>query len=333
MKSKNSSKKTSQIFLHIQISSRTLWKKFFVSSVYGMHSVVYRRPLWQSLYNFGSSLIQPWLVLGDFNIALNADDRRGLTNVSSYEVHDFMDCYVDLGLVDANYTSSHFTRTNNVTCSMIDRAMCDNAWLTKDLNATTKFLPPGCISDHSPLPFMFFNMWAEHDEFHKIVEGNGTITVQDVEERTEQEHFNHISVKVETARADKKRVQMELHDNLMDETLKAQVTDLQAKAAFFIDAERKFLTQKTKCEILLKSDKSTKLFHSLVKRNSKKNFIAALTKEGGTSTTSFNEVQEELLMYYGNLLGTRQDIGGGLEYTLLLETARGARSKGLKEME
>ncbi|KAI5672289.1 hypothetical protein M9H77_12653 [Catharanthus roseus] len=93
-----------------------------------------------------------------------------------------------------------------------------------------KFLPPGCISDHSPcvlilfgqralprLSFMFFNIWAKHVEFHRIVEENWTITVQ-------------------------------------------------------------------------------------VKRNAKKNFIAALTKEDGTSTTSFNEVQEELLVYYGNLL-------------------------------
>ncbi|KAI5653888.1 hypothetical protein M9H77_31075 [Catharanthus roseus] len=94
----------------------------------------------------------------------------------------------------------------------------------------------------------------------------------------------------------------------MDENLKAQVTDLQAKATFFIDAERKFLAQKTKGEFLLKGDKSTKLFHSLVKRNAKKNFIAALTNEDGTSTTSLNEVQEEFLMYYGNLLGTRQDV-------------------------
>ncbi|KAI5671925.1 hypothetical protein M9H77_12289 [Catharanthus roseus] len=64
---------------------------------------------WKSLYNFGSSLIQPWLVLGDFNDDLNTDDRRGLTNVSSYEVRYFMDCCVHLGLVVVNYTGSHFT--------------------------------------------------------------------------------------------------------------------------------------------------------------------------------------------------------------------------------
>lgn len=52
-------------------------------------------------------------------------------------------------------------------------------------------------------------------------------------------------------------------------------------------------------------DKSSRFFHSLVKRNAKRNFIASI-KDDVTSASSMKEIQEELLGYYINLLGSRQ---------------------------
>lgn len=46
-----------------------------------------------------------------------------------------MNCCVDLGLVDINYIGARFTWTNNDTWSKIDRAMCNNEWFAKGLNA------------------------------------------------------------------------------------------------------------------------------------------------------------------------------------------------------
>ncbi|KAI5663501.1 hypothetical protein M9H77_22824 [Catharanthus roseus] len=168
----------------------SLWK-FFVSFVYGLHSVVSRRPLWQSLVQFGSTLKQPWLVLGDFNNILNGNERRGQSSVSSYEVRDFMKCCVDLGLVDINSRGFYFTWTNNNTWSKIDRAMCNQEWLAEGFNTVANFLPSVCFLDHSPCVvglfetnrqtkqrFMLFKMWSDHGRFLSPVEWYWSMDIQ-----------------------------------------------------------------------------------------------------------------------------------------------------------
>lgn len=132
--------------IHTSITYTVSLRKFYVSFVYGLQSVVERRSLWQSLLQFGSRLEQSWLVLGDFNSVLNSNDRHGHTNVTSYEVRDFMNCCMDLRLVNTNYTGTHFTWTNNETWFKIDREMCNNDWFAKGLNAT--FFPLDCFLDN-----------------------------------------------------------------------------------------------------------------------------------------------------------------------------------------
>ncbi|KAI5653286.1 hypothetical protein M9H77_30473 [Catharanthus roseus] len=203
--------------------------------------------------------------------------------------------------------------------------------LLMNLMKHSSFTPPRCFSIHSPCVislfeqkekprprFMFFNMWVEHEDFCRIVNENWSTFVHGTKQyilcrklkllkkelkELNRRYFAHISVKAENARVVLKRTQIELHDRPLDDNLKAKVRDLQLKTIFLIDAERKFFAQKTKFNFLLQGDKSTKLFHSLVKRNAKRNFIASLTREDGTSTKNSNEMHEELLSFYGKLLG------------------------------
>lgn len=93
-----------------------------------------------------------------------------------------MECCVDLGLMDINYSGLHCTWTNKSISSKIDRAMGNNLWFDKGLNASARFLPVGCVSDHASgivslskvtvvkPSFMFFNMWNKHESFNSIVE-------------------------------------------------------------------------------------------------------------------------------------------------------------------
>ncbi|KAI5676791.1 hypothetical protein M9H77_07741 [Catharanthus roseus] len=88
------------------------------------------------------------------------------------------------------------------------------------------------------------------------------------------------------------------------------VRELQHKSMFLVDAEQRFYAKKTKCEFLLEGDRNSKLFHSLAKRNAKRNFIAAPTKEDISTTNSLEEIQEELTRFYGDLLGTKNEVQG-----------------------
>ncbi|KAI5683700.1 hypothetical protein M9H77_04928 [Catharanthus roseus] len=131
----------------------------------------------------------------DFNCVLNGGDRNGNAHVSSYEVLDFLYCCIDLGLVDLNSISYHYTWTNNTVWSKIDRAMCMQSQFTSGLQASARKLK----LLKTPL---------------KAVNKN---------------HFGHISTKADIAREDLKVAQYSLHDILQNTTLREAVTDLQEK--------------------------------------------------------------------------------------------------------
>ncbi|KAI5672457.1 hypothetical protein M9H77_12821 [Catharanthus roseus] len=116
-----------------------------------------------------------------------------------------------------------------------------NGW-----QANTKFLPMGCLSDQS----------------RKLKLLNTSLKALN------KKHFCHISTKVDLAREELKMAQSSLHDNPQDTTPREVVRDLQQKTIRLCEAERKFYTQKAKCNFLLQvwDFQVKKDFPPLVKR-------------------------------------------------------------------
>lgn len=69
------------------------------------------------------------------------------------------------------------------------------------------------------------------------------------------------------------------------------------------EAKMSFYYQKAKCEYLKNSDKCTKFFHSMVKRNAKRNFITTVHKGDGLCNFSLEEVADEFMQFYSDALG------------------------------
>lgn len=111
--------------MHTSITCKVSSKTFFTSFVYGLHSVVDRRRLWTCLVDFAHRLNSPWIFVGDFNCMLNDCDRSGSV---TYEVRDFLNCGVDLGLNDINSTGSFLTWSNLQIWSKIDIVMSNPTW-------------------------------------------------------------------------------------------------------------------------------------------------------------------------------------------------------------
>lgn len=84
---------------------------FHMSFVYGLHSIVDRRPLWDNLLDFSLQFQLPWLVLGDLNNVLNTVDKQNGVDVTPYEIRDFEDFCFASGVSNLPYTDSHFTWT------------------------------------------------------------------------------------------------------------------------------------------------------------------------------------------------------------------------------
>ncbi|KAI3450765.1 hypothetical protein Pfo_007430 [Paulownia fortunei] len=321
--------------IHCSATCKVSQCSFQISFVYGFYSICSRRPLWDNLVNFGLHSTRPWLVLGDFNNVLKAEEKCNGADVTAYETRDFVDCCLTLGLTDLQAMGCFYTWNNNTVWCKLDRALVNIPWMLTGSHGRANFLPPGCLSDHSPCivstvqqeragrsPFRFFNMWACHGEFQTLVQSVWCQRLSGTEQfilcrklkalkhplkQLNLKHYGHISARASTANLDLKMAQLQLHDQPGNEALQTSVTDLRKRAKFLNEAERNFFQQQAKCSYLKNSDKCTKFFHDLVKRNVKRNHIISILKEDGNRTSSQQEVANEFVEYFVKLFGTRDE--------------------------
>ncbi|GFS28741.1 hypothetical protein Acr_00g0003640 [Actinidia rufa] len=306
-----------------------------ISFIYAFNSIVGRRPLWDSLYNFNVSLELPWLLLGDFNNVLKGEERVNGRPVNSYETRDFRNCCYDLGISDLRSNGVFHTWTNNSIWCKLDRAMVNTKWIQDGLTAQANFGLAGKHSDHSPCTvslfgeidrggssFKFFNMWTQHENFLELVSGSWNIDVEGTAmyrlckklkalkeplKAMNRQNFSHIAARAEAAETELLQAQQKLHDNPGDIILQSTVPDLRRKAIKLAEAELSFCSQLAKAKYLKNSDKGTKFFHDMIKSNQAKNQIISLIKSDGTATTSANQISSLFVDYYKDLLGNKSD--------------------------
>lgn len=322
--------------IHCSVSCKVTSVSFKISFVYALHSVVSKRPLWNNLVDISVRINALWLILGDFNSVLKEEKKCNGMAVSAYESKDIQDCFLTAGLSNLPSVGCFFTWSNNSVWSKLDRALVNNEWLIGGLKVQALFPPSGCLSDHSPCivslvnqgshfrkPFKFFNMWASHENFQSVVNGDwyqSDCIIEGTEQfilsrklqrlkgpfkKFNSQHFSLISARADAANSALKAAQLELQSHPSDSDLQHKVVGLRKSAMNLNEAERHFYWQKAKCKFLLNSDRCTKFFHAFVKRNAKRNFIASVRKDDGSFTDSLQQVANEFVSYYKKLFGFR----------------------------
>ncbi|KAK6128535.1 hypothetical protein DH2020_037721 [Rehmannia glutinosa] len=264
--------------IHCSITGKVSSVSLLASFIYGYHTVGSRKPLWDNLISFGENCSLPWIAIGDFNNVLNANEKCNGKDVTSKKLKDFEECCVLTGLTDLR----------SMGC----------------LDGMANFLPSGCLSDHSPCivslldvianinrPFQFFNMWASHTDFNDLVATNWNLYVRGTKQ-----------FMLSKAKEDLEWAQLQLHDGPTNVDLQNFVATMRKQSMSLSEAERCFYYQKAKCKKLNQSDRGTKFFHDLVKRNKKRNQIVTVCKEDGLPTTSMDEIAKEFKMFYECLL-------------------------------
>ena len=254
------------------------------------------------------------------------------TPVTAYELKDTNVCKMNAGISDAPSSGNFYTWTNGKTWCKLDRVLVNSAWLDAGWLAHGHFAMPGYLSDHSSCiinaldeqcrgrkSFKFLNMWTQHDRFLPIVNNVWSANVygskmfvlcrklkdlkMHLKELNSQE-FSHISTGSAEANAALIHLQNSLHDSPGDVLLQGHVMEAKAKALKLANAEHSFLSQQAKRKYIVNSDKGTKLFHSIMKRNALRNYVPAIQKAGGDWSGSNVEVEAEFDRFYRNLLGS-----------------------------
>ncbi|XP_073295036.1 uncharacterized protein [Primulina huaijiensis] len=318
--------------VHVRVICLRTKFTFLASFVYGFNTIRQRRMLWDELIAFSANCQVPWMLLGGFNNVLSPDEKKGGLKVNNYEIKDFVECINSIDLMDLRSIGCFYTWMSPRVCSKLDRVLVDNRWITSNVEGVAEFIAPGCVSDHSltivslleptvnkKRPFKFFNMCALSEHFEVLVlsvwkfQGHDTAQFRLKQlfkglkkplEALNCKHFSHISARATKAKQELEELQGQM---LLDGVMRDRYKSIRRNAEMLLEAERSFIAQKAKIKFLQPGDRCTKFYHDLIKRNNKRNAIAAIQNTDGTITTDQAEIVQLFIDSYKNLLGRKVD--------------------------
>ncbi|XP_074310208.1 uncharacterized protein LOC141645964 [Silene latifolia] len=174
-------------YIHTRVLDKLNNNSFYATFVYGFNKIEDKASLWQNLIRM--NVQDPWIVMGDFNAIMYANERLGGL-VKDEEMVPFQDTVAECELQDLKSYGAFFTWNNKQPSetrvfSRIDRALVNDCWLNlwRDYYAsfTTEDCPCIISSARSPevkkKPFKFFNMWCRDPEYHQVVQNNWNINI------------------------------------------------------------------------------------------------------------------------------------------------------------
>ncbi|XP_062100345.1 uncharacterized protein LOC133806236 [Humulus lupulus] len=172
---------------------------YCISIVYGSNHLETRKVLWYDLSTVQRP-VKPWIILGDFNVVFNVDDRLGGRPISVKEMEDARQ-WLDLGeaaemkSLGPAYTWSNKQDGGARIFSKLDRVFSNESW-SDTFPLAAAVAQWDVVSDHCFLlikqvdfrrsgvkPFRFYNMWADNAKFREtdlsswnaLLEGQGLV--------------------------------------------------------------------------------------------------------------------------------------------------------------
>ncbi|KAH9726628.1 hypothetical protein KPL70_008335 [Citrus sinensis] len=113
----------------------------WVTVVYASPNSVGRRALWYHLNSIVESMHDPWIVGGNFNSILYAEEKRGGSSLSTGICPNFNSWFHANHIVDLQFSGPRYTWTRENLSKRLDRAMSNQEWLLKFDNYSVTHLP------------------------------------------------------------------------------------------------------------------------------------------------------------------------------------------------
>ncbi|GJY65949.1 hypothetical protein Tco_0468187 [Tanacetum coccineum] len=170
------------ILLDAQVIHTRVWfkadqKELFCSFVYAHNRYIQRRGLWSNLALHKHYIRnRPWSLLGDFNVALNLDDKSVGSSNFDISMRELRECVEDIEVSDVNYTGLKFTwnqkpKGDDGVLKKIDRIM-DNMEFYDFFVGAYVIFQPYRILDHAPAVLnvpMLSNVKPETFKFSNVL--------------------------------------------------------------------------------------------------------------------------------------------------------------------
>lgn len=118
--------------------------------------------------------------------------------------------------------------------------------------------------------------------------------------------FGHISERVSRAKKQLEDLQIQFQVDHNNELLERDIKSQRQMTMRLLKWEKSFYSQQAKGIFIKLSDRSSKFFHSWVKRSKLRSRIMSIEREDGTFAINRAEIATEFLSFYTTLLGTTE---------------------------
>ncbi|CAM8982906.1 unnamed protein product [Rhodiola kirilowii] len=307
---------------------------FNVGFVYASNITSNRTSMWKEMESIIRNDAGSWLIMGDFNCVLNAEEKRNGKILKDTELID-LNSFVTICDLSDIPASGHFFSWSNKNCvpdqriwCKLDRAMGNDNWLNSHPNASAVFLPPG-ISDHCPVmvswgeenrrrtSLRYCNFWEELEGYQEKVSQcwNSTRVCRNlfmVQSKLKamkvmmKDQFVKMSKGMEK-RVDELREELGAMQLLVEQHPNDQV--LVQKESCLIKDFRKlkehqllFYQQWEKIRWLKEGDANSQFFHSFLKGRRSKNNILLVKDADGITYTDPHVIKAEFVNYFKSIL-------------------------------
>ncbi|GJU88114.1 hypothetical protein Tco_1300537 [Tanacetum coccineum] len=308
----------------------------FCSLVYAGNHIKERRLLWTDL-GIHKHVTRgcPWVLLGDFNVALNLEDTYSGSSSLNSAMIEFKDCVADIEVMDINCSGLHFTwnqkpKGGGGILKKLDRIM-GNVEFIDEFPGAHAFFQPYRISDHSPAvlkipdlpsnkpkPFKFFNFITHKKKFLEVVAAHWNSNVHG-------HSMFQVTTKLKALKRPLRKLvhdQGNLHDrvnklrhelDVVQKSLDLRPDDqiLREEEAVYVQAfneakldEEHFLKQKAKIEWLNVGDSNSAYFHKSLKSRIQRSQIEVVLRTDNIELSGPN-VPDAFVHHYEMFLGTQ----------------------------
>nr|XP_027086510.1 uncharacterized protein LOC113708247 [Coffea arabica] len=302
-----------------------------VSFVHARCTPVERCELWEGLMrdNPGSAA---WLVGGDFNVILDAEEKKGGRAFNPGEAMEFRQFINEANLMDAGFSGAQFTWCNNRhgrarIWKRLDRVLVNEGYSDTGMSLAVSHLARES-SDHAPLllsvstrldtkprSFRFLNVWTRHEDFLPMVQDSWEQpcvgpplqvlccklkrlrgTIRDWSRRVFGDIFQTVRQKEEEVRLAEVRVESDDSDAAR---VHLHLAKGQLRAALRV--EELFWKQKARVRWLQEGDRNTRFFHSVVKNRRVRSIIHRIRNGQGEWVESDDGIGAEAIRYFEGL--------------------------------
>ncbi|GJW79033.1 hypothetical protein Tco_0140715 [Tanacetum coccineum] len=268
-----------------------------------------RRALWSNLVGHASLMRnRPWVLMGDFNAALNLEDHSSGGYEPNVAIRGFKECVQDMEVSDVNCTGLHFTwnqkpKGSKGILKKIDMIM-GNLQFNDDFLGSFAIFQPCRISDHSPCvlhiptvtkskskPFKFTNFLVYKEGFCEVVESGWNVNFEGFAMYQVVKRLKGLKSPFSIDKDPSSSILREEHAHYLLTFKEAQLD------------EEQFLKQKAKVEWFKAGDSKTAYFYRIVKSKCARNRIDMVNDSSNTLYDG-NQVLGAFVNHYGQFLGT-----------------------------